>query len=475
MYAVPEPGKTTKQFQPSLLDMFGTVLCSDQAVLQQVLQARTEDCQAQVLLLGDFHKRGTVDIVVRQTWKSFHAVNYQDPTRTKDPKSFDKCYWLIYYSVQGFLKQIKEEAQEKTDKQDKKKLHIKDAINHNMNRIKDLPILNIDPSPFFILEVPLQCSQKITPASLSPPQAPPDDIPDIINYSPPRPRHQLIIFDVDQIIPTVLPNAGTESEVFQWCLSPPQAPTEDYDDIPNTVNNPVKIFWQETGPESGVLSLPSLHPPKYDHLLPPLHYHVDHDELLFPRTISPAHLLLDKSYNIHDKKKIFLSSIITDISFQPPDTPPCTPLTIPIISMSPPSPPFLPSYPPQDTVNYPPSCNLNNHPVSPHITQLYYPPSPPQPRQLFTSSPPQLVEYLNIEDIVNYPSLPAVNKIPITSDTMIVYMRRPTRPLTITRHALAQELSPPQTPDLPDKEIRRGEDLFDQVRRTSRAFNTFLF
>ena len=51
-----------------------------------------------------------------------------------------------------------------------------------MKKIKDLPILNIDPSPFFILEVPLKYSQKIISASLSPPQAPPDDIPDIINY-----------------------------------------------------------------------------------------------------------------------------------------------------------------------------------------------------------------------------------------------------------------------------------------------------
>ena len=65
LYAVPEPGKTTRQLQPAFLSQFGTVLCSDQGVLDQVVQTMGEEGPAQVLLLGDFHKRGSVQILVR--------------------------------------------------------------------------------------------------------------------------------------------------------------------------------------------------------------------------------------------------------------------------------------------------------------------------------------------------------------------------------------------------------------------------
>ena len=36
----------------------------------------------------------------------------QDPLLSKDAKAWDKCYWLVYYAVQGFLRKIKEDIQE---------------------------------------------------------------------------------------------------------------------------------------------------------------------------------------------------------------------------------------------------------------------------------------------------------------------------------------------------------------------------
>ena len=59
-----EPGKTTKQFQKQFLSQFGTILCSDQKVVNQVMLDMQEDSTAQVLMLGDFHKKGSVEILV---------------------------------------------------------------------------------------------------------------------------------------------------------------------------------------------------------------------------------------------------------------------------------------------------------------------------------------------------------------------------------------------------------------------------
>merc|ERR1712165_76174 len=62
-----------------------------------------------MVMLGSFYKRGFVEI--------------QDPVRSKDQSAFDKCYWLVYYSVQGFLKTIKEETE--------KALNIPSAIKYS--------------------------------------------------------------------------------------------------------------------------------------------------------------------------------------------------------------------------------------------------------------------------------------------------------------------------------------------------------
>ena len=391
----------------------------------------------------------------------------QDPTRSKDPKSFDKCYWLIYYSVQGFLKQIKEEAQELSNKRDAINLLAEDTVNHSMkNKTREIKHLDIDSSPYFSLEVPLKTLQIRVSASLSPPQAPPQDIPDVINYTH-WPWHQHSILDPEQIIHGLVATTVPETERFQFRLSPaPQPPTEECDDIANTVQAVVKLFWEE-----------SIHSPRVHHLLPPLLYLVEHEELHLPTIADPADMIADRDIAVtRVREKVFLNSISTDIPLHTPLTPPSLINTDSSLCLSPPSPPFLPSYPPADSVNHPSTCRVPTPPVCPHTPQVW-PPSVPHLVTVFREycawHPPQLAEYPCIEDVPNPPPRP-VQRIPITPDTTL-YIRRPARPCSLPRVDLTGQLSPPQEPDLPDRRTSRGEDLFDQVRRTSRAFNTFLF
>ena len=104
-YAVPytAPQPHTRVCSPSLLAQYGTVLCSDHSVVAHVREALVNNIntttttnnnsdvnnninkQPAVIMLGSFHKRGEVEIL--------------DPSRSRDPSSYDKCYWLVYYSV----------------------------------------------------------------------------------------------------------------------------------------------------------------------------------------------------------------------------------------------------------------------------------------------------------------------------------------------------------------------------------------
>ena len=70
-----------------------------------------------VLILGSYYKRGFVEIL--------------DPSNSKDPSAFDKCYWLVYFSVQGFLKTIKDEKESEFTKN-----IIEDTINRNSRGLK---------------------------------------------------------------------------------------------------------------------------------------------------------------------------------------------------------------------------------------------------------------------------------------------------------------------------------------------------
>jgi hypothetical protein len=70
-------------------------------VLIQVKAMQAEQNGCQVLLMGDFHKRGPLEIPVRRKlFKRLPKILLQDPLTNKDPKGFDKAYWLVYYSVQ---------------------------------------------------------------------------------------------------------------------------------------------------------------------------------------------------------------------------------------------------------------------------------------------------------------------------------------------------------------------------------------
>ena len=85
---MPEPGKSTKQLHPQALTQFGTVLCSDKVVMSQVRFGMEENSQTQVLMLGEFHKRGEVEILVSFFIKNLiaHAVTFRIQQKAKTPK-----------------------------------------------------------------------------------------------------------------------------------------------------------------------------------------------------------------------------------------------------------------------------------------------------------------------------------------------------------------------------------------------------
>ena len=120
--------------------------------------------------------------------------------------------------MQGFLKKIKEEAQEKEPKPiDKveKKLQIEDTINQSSKFNKVFSKLIIDPSPIFYLEVPAKTINLIITASLSPPQTPTNDILDVANF-PPSSMQRVETCDVDQDIKIVWLSTMVETERFSF-------------------------------------------------------------------------------------------------------------------------------------------------------------------------------------------------------------------------------------------------------------------
>ena len=64
MYAVPDTGKLTRKLKSSDLSEFGTILCSDYEIVSQVKKLQEDGSLCNVLMLGDFHKRGSVEIKV---------------------------------------------------------------------------------------------------------------------------------------------------------------------------------------------------------------------------------------------------------------------------------------------------------------------------------------------------------------------------------------------------------------------------
>ena len=90
-----------------MLAEFGTILCSSTSICESVTESLINNdkdghIRPVVLILGSYYKRGFVEIL--------------DPSNSKDPSAFDKCYWLVYFSVQGFLKTIKEEKESESTK-----------------------------------------------------------------------------------------------------------------------------------------------------------------------------------------------------------------------------------------------------------------------------------------------------------------------------------------------------------------------
>ena len=127
VYAVPDNGKCSKMFDLSMLAEYGTILCSSTTIHENVVESlinNAKDGQDRplpvVLILGSYYKRGFVEIL--------------DPSNSKDPSAFDKCYWLVYFSVQGFLKTIKDERESEATRN-----IIEDTINRNSKGLKKKP------------------------------------------------------------------------------------------------------------------------------------------------------------------------------------------------------------------------------------------------------------------------------------------------------------------------------------------------
>ena len=63
----------------------------------QVAALSTVELQVSHQLLGYFHPNGPLDI--------------PDPLHFSDPKGYEKCYWMVYKSMRGLVKFLKEEEE----------------------------------------------------------------------------------------------------------------------------------------------------------------------------------------------------------------------------------------------------------------------------------------------------------------------------------------------------------------------------
>ncbi|XP_023347326.1 low molecular weight phosphotyrosine protein phosphatase [Eurytemora carolleeae] len=102
-FAVPHFEKESKVLRSSDIKSSGRILCTDSQILQH-LKSTYYGCEEKLGLLGDFYPSPGIQI--------------PDPALfTDDPKGYEKCYWLVYKSVKGLVKKLKEIDEENKPKE----------------------------------------------------------------------------------------------------------------------------------------------------------------------------------------------------------------------------------------------------------------------------------------------------------------------------------------------------------------------
>ena len=400
----------------------------------------------------------------------------QDPVRSKDQSAFDKCYWLVYYSVQGFLKTIKEETEKALNIPSAIKYpEVEDVINKNSKGYKK-KARKKSVSSYLLYIAPPAASDYVTwPHQLLPLAGHHivDDVADRVN---PRPRGRIPLEDDPMEQGIVYEPLVELVESFRpsFLLSPPvPGVLEVLEDIEDCVNPP------EPGPshppsDAGLLvEAPTLH-----HLLPPLIYYLDKTELIhliplkfpdidhedFPNKPQPV---CERRYHFDHRD---IDSLDHFCLSSPEGLAGHCPASWPEF-LSRQRSPDLPS-----TASLPPSHPARSEKIKCLISSdiPYYQPTvtrdlpPVRDGQTFLLCPPQSVLYSPATDCVNFPSssLKSYTK-QLTCSRPAVFVAQ----LAVSPHPRLPSTSPaaPQTPEFLRRNVRKAEDLFDQVRRHSRG------
>ena len=465
IYAVPDNGKCSKMFDLSMLAEYGTILCSSTSIHDNVVESlinNHKDGQNRplVLKLGSYYKRGFVEIL--------------DPSNSKDPSAFDKCYWLVYFSVQGFLKTIKDEKESECNKD-----IIQDTVNRNSKGFKrktrkksiqtEIQYFPSFESPNMIYQRPI--------FSFSPPtlELPESQIEDIVNKSFLKRSlvYQENIQDFLLYIPLTTEAIFNQRSFHNTVLTPPQVYVE-VEALPDTLNYP---------PPQHSYCDHDAHCPDVTYPIPPLIYNVDVRTEILPFSAAPAPAIEGEDcvntpqpviwrhyFNDQDPVGLILQEIEEGHHIQDHHNH----QSPPIFQLSAPGSPRLPHHD-LDTVN---TASV----TSPHLTLCHHisPPGhfPPDDvsdaislRLNLELQPPQQALYIQVEDyyLMNRSYSKCIPNDRISSS---ILCKTPMIPPQV-RSPCIDFLSPPQSPVMPMRRESKVEDLFDQVRRHSRGLNFY--
>ena len=444
-----------------MLAEFGTILCSSTNIYESIVESlinNVKDGQNKplVLILGSYHKRGFVEIL--------------DPSSSKDPSAFDKCYWLVYFSVQGFLKTIK-------DEKETTKNIIEDIVNKNSKGLKkkirkksihtDIPYCQSSLIPDVTF---LRPSISFLP---SPCPDFPTQVEDIVNKSSEgqRRRYQDNFQNLLFYIPLSTYGIISIQRSFQEpYLTPPQLPVE-VEVISDSLNYPQP---QHTSCD------PTPHWPDLTYPIPPLIDNIDIRTEILPFILAPSPFTED---TINIPQPVTARHYFDDqdagcvMVIQESEGGPCVQASPLSIHLSPPSSPSLPRLDP-DTVNNTPMIRSHQillHPISPPV---FFPPGDDDNekksfRLNFERQPPQQALYLIIDDSYSM-NLSYGKRVSCAHISSFVFYKRPTIIHKENRvESNLCRLSPPQSPLMPMRRESKVEDLFDQVRRHSRGVNFY--
>ena len=454
-----------------MLAEYGTILCSSTTIHENVVESlinNAKDGQDRplpvVLILGSYHKRGFVEIL--------------DPSKSRDPSAFDKCYWLVYFSVQGFLKTIKDEKESEATKK-----IIEDTINRNSKDLKNKPrkkSVQTGITFFPAFESPDMVYQRPS-FPLSPPIPEfPSQVEDIVNRSSQKSRrvYQDKIQHSLLYIPPTIGAISISRSIQNTSLTPPQVCVE-VEVIPDTLNYPQPLqTYREHNAHCPVVTYP----------IPPLIYIFDVRTEFLPCSPAPEPdiergddcvnmpqpVILRQYFNDQDSQCVIMQEIMRCHHIQDPQHD----QSHPTFHLSAPGSPNLLRHD-QDIVN-------KTSKISPHQSLYHYisPPVffPPVDNISYKSlqleielQPPQQALYILVDDsyLLNTLSIKCVSNAHILSS---ILCKTPTIPpdknVNYSSYTVVC-LSPPQSPMMPMRRESKVEDLFDQVRKHSRGLNFY--